>query len=174
MIHIKMTKNTKNKRIFPICSIFILIGLGTFLYMIAGSHPERGWQAYLINFLFWSAIAQGGLLFSVVTNMVNARWTMHLKGLAESFAAFFPISFILFLLLFFGKDHLFPWLGQDLHGKEVWLNIPFLFSRDIIGLIILYGLGFAYLYYSLRARSIQEQTHVKTGRLIRKYGCPDG
>ncbi|MCK5205492.1 MAG: hypothetical protein KAR15_16535, partial [Desulfobacterales bacterium] len=66
--------------------------------------------------------------------------------------AFFPLSFVLFLLLFLGRSHIFPWLHEDLHGKEVWLNIPFLFTRDCIGLLILYGIGLAYLYNSLQLK----------------------
>jgi hypothetical protein len=141
------------KSVFLIFFIFVIIGLGSFIFQLAGNHPERAWQAYLINFLLWSAIAQGGLLFSIVTHITKAKWSIPLRGLAESFAAFFPLSFLLFLVLFLGKDHLFPWLHQDLHGKEQWLNIPFLFSRDFIGLVILYGLGLAYLYHALRLRS---------------------
>ena len=50
-------------RIFP---ALVIVGLGAFLFQILGQHPEKAWQAYLINFLLWSGIAQGGLLFSVV------------------------------------------------------------------------------------------------------------
>jgi hypothetical protein len=130
----------------------IAIGLVTFVIGLASSHPERAWQAYLINFLLWSAIAQGAVLFSAVMHMTNARWSGPLSGLSESFTAFFPISYILFLILFLGKAHLFPWLHEDLHGKEVWLNIPFLFIRDCIGLLILYGLGFGYLYNAMQLK----------------------
>jgi hypothetical protein len=143
------------KSIFLIFFILVIIGLGSFIFQLAGNNPERAWQAYLINFLLWSAVAQGGLLFSIVTHITKAKWSIPLRGLAESFAAFFPLSFLLFLILFLGKDHLFPWLHQDLHGKEQWLNVPFLFSRDFIGLVILYGLGLTYLYHSLRLRSDQ-------------------
>jgi hypothetical protein len=152
-----------------IFSLFVLIGLGTFLFQLAGEHPERAWQSYLINFLLWSAIAQGGLLFSMVTHLTNARWSKALQGLSESFAAFFPISFVLFLLLFVGKGHIFPWLHEDLHGKEVWLNIPFLFSRDLIGLLVLYGLGFGYLYYALRIRLGQGKNHGKIRGLLDQW-----
>ncbi len=130
----------------------IIIGLATFIYGLAGQHPERAWQAYLINFLLWSAIAQGAVLFSAVMHMTKARWSGPLSGLSESFAAFFPLSFVLFLLLFLGRSHIFPWLHEDLHGKEVWLNIPFLFTRDCIGLLILYGIGLAYLYNALQLK----------------------
>ncbi len=145
------TKTEKSPK-SPVSWIFfalIIIGLATFIYGILSPHPERAWQTYLINFLLWSAIAQGAVLFSALMHITKARWSGPLSGHSESFAAFFPISFILFLLLFLGKTHIFPWLHEDLHGQEVWLNIPFLFTRDCIGLLILYGCGFAYLYNAL-------------------------
>ena len=143
-----MIRKKKSKIIL----FLIIIGFGTFLAGLVVGSPERAWQSYLINFLLWSAIAQGALLFSAVMHTAKARWSGPLASIAESFSAFFPISFILFLLLYLGKNHVFPWIGEDLHGKEVWLNIPFLFSRDSAGLFILYGVGFAYLYYALGAK----------------------
>lgn len=132
-------------------ALFIL-GAVTFLWGLTSHHPERAWQAYLINFLLWSAIAQGALLFSAVMHMTKARWSGPLSGLSESFVSFFPISFVLFLILLMGKNHLFPWLHEDLHGKEVWLNIPFLFSRDSIGLLVLYLLGFGFVFHALQLK----------------------
>ncbi len=132
--------------------VLVAIGVVTFVIGLASSHPERAWQAYLINFLLWSAIAQGAVLFSAVMHMTNARWSGPLSGLSESFTAFFPISYILFLILFLGKAHLFPWLHEDLHGKEVWLNVPFMFTRDCLGLLILYVLGFGYLFNAMQLK----------------------
>jgi hypothetical protein len=132
--------------------ILVAIGVATFIFGLTSGHPERAWQAYLINFLLWSAIAQGAVLFSTVMHMTKARWSGPISGLSESFTAFFPLSFILFLLLFLGRTHIFPWLHEDLHGKEVWLNIPFLFWRDFFGLLILYLLGFAYLFNALQLK----------------------
>lgn len=143
-----MIRKKKSKIIL----FLIIIGFGTFLAGLFVGTPARAWQSYLINFLLWSAIAQGALLFSAVMHTAKARWSGPLASIAESFSAFFPISFILFLLLYLGKNHVFPWIGEDLHGKEVWLNIPFLFSRDSAGLFILYIVGFAYLYYALGAK----------------------
>jgi hypothetical protein len=128
----------------------IVVGSAAFVYGALKQDPARAWQAYLINFLLWSAIAQGGLLFSAVMTTTRAKWSGPLSGLSEAFAGFFPVSIVLFLILFLGASHVFPWLhSHDLHGKEVWLNIPFLFTRDLFGLLILYGFGFVYLYYSL-------------------------
>ena len=68
-------------------------------------------------------------------------------------------------MLFIGREHIFPWLHMDLHGKEVWLNIPFLFWRDFFGLLILYLLGFAYLFNALQLKFDPNQPMGE----IRKY-----
>ena len=146
----------------------IIIGAVTFIFGLNSEHPERAWQAYLINFLLWSAIAQGAVLFSTVMHMTKARWSGPMSSLSESFAAFFPLSFILFLGLFMGKNHIFPWLHEDLHGKEIWLNIPFLFTRDCIGLLILYILGFGYLFNALQLKIDPSQTRGKFRQSIIK------
>ena len=129
--------------------LLIVAGVATFAIQVMTGQIARAWQAYLISFLLFSAIAHGALLFATLMHTVRARWSGPLSDLAEAFSAFFPLSFVLFLALYLGREHLFPWLHQALHGKEVWLNIPFLFGRDAAGLLILYGLGFGYLYHSL-------------------------
>ncbi len=146
----------------------VIIGLAAFITGVFGDHPEKAWQAYLINFLLWSAIAQGAVLFSAVMHITRARWSGPLSALSESFAAFFPLSFVLFLLLFLGRSHIFPWLHEDLHGKEVWLNIPFLFTRDCIGLLVLYAIGFAYLYNALQLRSDPNPIQGRFRKFIQK------
>lgn len=145
----------RNVRIISV--LFFGLGAGAFAYQLATGHEEAAWQSYLVNFLLWSGMAQGGLLFSAVMRLTQAKWPGSLSGLAESFAAFFPLSFVIFVCLFAGKAHVFPWQSLDLQGKEVWLNIPFLFVRDGIGLLILYGLGFLYLYDAMKLRIMSRQ-----------------
>jgi hypothetical protein len=132
-----------------LAALLITAGGATFLVQIMAGHAARAWQAYLISFLLFSAMAHGALLFSTLMHAVRARWSGPLTDLAEAFSAFFPVSLLLFLGLYLGKAHLFPWIGHDLHGKEAWLNLPFLFTRDFAGLLLLYGLGLAYLYHAL-------------------------
>lgn len=145
----KNVLSNKSKLFMWLFIAFTLIGGLIFIIQSKGAHPEKAWQAFLINFLLFSAISQGGMLFSTLMHTVKAKWSGPLTGLAESFVAFFPVSLVLFCLLFLGKKYLFPWLGTDLHGKEVWLDLPFLFTRDLASLIILYGLGISYLYHAL-------------------------
>ena len=136
--------------------LLMLIGLGSFILLITLHHPERAWQAVLINFLLWSAMAQGGLLFSVIMHVTKARWSKGICGISESFATFFPVSLVFYAMLFLGKDYVFPWLHHPLDGKEVWLNIPFLFSRDVTCLCLLYGMGLCYVYFSMKLRFQKE------------------
>lgn len=146
-------------------SIFVVLtcaGLGGFLLLLAFKQYDRAWQIYLVNFLFWSAIAQGGLLFSMIMHVTKAKWSRGMSSLSEAFVSFFPVSFMLFLILFMGREHLFPWIGQDLNGKEVWLNIPFLFTRDLVGLLVLYGIGSAYVFYALKSKI---RMHAATGAM---------
>ena len=144
-----MRESSKMSPLMPAFGCLAAIGLGVFIVRASGQHPEQAWRAYLAGFLLVSAIAQGGLLFATLMHAVKARWSGPLANLAESFTAFFPVSLIMFLGLFIGTKHVFPWLGHDLHGKEVWLNVPFLFTRDLLGLTLLYGFGLLYLYHAL-------------------------
>jgi Ni/Fe-hydrogenase subunit HybB-like protein len=145
-----LSNNQENT--LPLMKIFYGLaaaGALIFITVAAVGNPARAWQAYLLNFLFFSAIAQGALLFSALMHTVKARWSGPLADVAESFAAFFPVSLVLFVILFIGNQHVFPWLHEDLHGKEVWLNLPFMFGRDLAGLGLLYGIGLAFLYHRL-------------------------
>ena len=87
------TKNMKiNRSKTPwVFYVLVAIGVATFIFGLTSQHPEKAWQAYLINFLLWSAIAQGAVLFSAVMHMTKARWSGPLAGVAESFTAFFPM-----------------------------------------------------------------------------------
>jgi Ni/Fe-hydrogenase subunit HybB-like protein len=149
--------------------VCMLLGLAAFVLQLFSSHPEKAWQAYLTNFLLFSAIAQGGLLFSVIMHITKARWSGPLANLAEAFTAFFPLSIGLFLLLFIGQEHIFPWLHMDLHGKEVWLNVPFLFGRDLGALLLLYLTGLLYLYHGLWFKLRAEATGDPPGGGIQRW-----
>ena len=140
------------RSVFAIAAVLTAAGLVAFLVGAAGQEPGRAWQAYFINFLLWSSVAQGAVLFSAVTCITRARWSGPLDGLSGAFTGFFPLSFVLFLVLYLGNTHVFPWVHEDLHGKDVWLNIPFVFARDGAGLLILYIIGFMFLRQALRLR----------------------
>jgi len=113
----------------------------------------RVWQAYLINFVFWFGMASGAILFVAILNLTHARWGRPLKRLAEGLGAFLPVSFILFWPLYWGSGHLFVWIHEPVHGKEAWLNVPFLFFRDGIAIFLLAAVATGLIYFSVKADS---------------------
>ena len=133
--------------------LWALVGLGvvTFLIGVAGEHSQRAWQAYLVNWLFWSGLALSGLTFTALLQITKAEWAGQLRQLAEALGAFLPVSFFLLILLFVGSEQLFPWILEPVPAKQVWLNKPFLILRNLFGVSVLYSCGLALLYASLQA-----------------------
>lgn len=130
--------------------ILVILGLVSFIGTLARGGSTRAWQSFLVNFLFWSGISQAGIVFSAILQVTNARWGRALKRIAEAMAAFLPVSFILFIVFFWGRETLFPWINEPIPAKQAWLNVPFLFIRNMVGLFLLHGLSLVFVYYSLR------------------------
>lgn len=129
----------------------ILVGGASFWFGITSESPQRTWQAFLINFLFWTGLAYGAVLFSAALNMTNAHWARPMKRLAEAPGAFLPFSFAFFLLLYQGRESLFHWIHEPVPGKEWWLNVDALFVRDGLGLFLLMTVSLALIYFSIRS-----------------------
>jgi hypothetical protein len=133
-----------------IAVVFAVAGIAAFLAAIHAGETVRAWQAYLVNFVFWSGLAFGAVLFSALLNITNARWGRPVKRLGEAFAAYLPFSFVLFLVLYFGREELFHWVRQPVPEKQAWLNLPFMFGRDGAGLLLLTVLSIALVRASLK------------------------
>ncbi len=147
--------------------VLLLIGTISFINGISGPQVQRVWQAYLVNFVFWFGMAAGSILFVAVLNMTHARWGRPLKRLAEALGAFLPVSFILFWPLYAGRASLFPWIHEPPHGKEKWLNVPFLFARDGIAIFLLTTVAMALIYFSVKADSVR----LSDGRALEPDVC---
>ena len=128
-----------------------LAGAAAFLLGIGGPHPLRAWQAYLVNYVFWTGLSFGAVLFVAVLNLTNARWGRSLKRLAEGLGVFLPASFLLFWVLYFGREEIFPWIKEPIPEKAAWLNAGFLFTRNGAGLFLLTLLSMALISCSVKA-----------------------
>jgi len=128
-----------NKQLQKILFCFVAVGIIGFAVGLIGNNSYQAWQALLVNTMFFTGIALGGLAFSVIFTITGAIWGRPFKRLAEALSAFLPIGAILFCLLFFGADHFFEWMDHDkvIHTKAGWLNFPFFLIRNVlfIGLV---------------------------------------
>ncbi len=132
-------------------AVITLAGIGAFLAGIGGPQSLRVWQAYLVNYVFWTGLSFGAVLFVAVLNLTDARWGRSLKRLAEGLGAFLPASFLLFWVLYFGRGEIFPWVREPVPEKAGWLNVGFLFARDGVGLFLLTLLSMALIFFSVKA-----------------------
>ena len=131
-------------------SALAAIGTAVFLVCVLGWEPRRAWQTYHINLLFWSGLAFGTILFSAALDMSLARWGRPVKRLAEAPGAFLPVACVLFFILYFGRETVFPWVLEPVHDKAFWLNPEFVFARDGLSFLVLTGLALVLIYFSVR------------------------
>jgi hypothetical protein len=132
----------------------IVLGVIGFVAGLATA-PQRAWQVYLVNFLFFSGLAAAGVLFGVVVQIAKGHWGKAMHRVAQGFGAFLPVSYALFFVLYLGRERIFPWIGNPVNQEghplpTVWYNVGGLFARGAIFLALLYSLSLAFMYYSLR------------------------
>jgi hypothetical protein len=128
-----------------------LLALGGIAFAAALlTNPSRAWHAYLINWLFFTSIAQGAVMIAVLVTITRGVWSRPIRRLALSFVAFLPVSYVLLLPMIVAADHIFPWLAEPVEGKQTWLNLPFLAARNVVLLGVLFWLSIVFARASLR------------------------
>ncbi|MGH7906439.1 MAG: hypothetical protein ACREP6_07400 [Candidatus Binataceae bacterium] len=135
--------------------IALLVGCAAFGAGLAFASPARVWEVFLVNLLFWTGLAQGGVVFSATLYMCQARWGgPGLYRLAESGSKFLPVGFFLFWVLFGGRFVIFPWITHPIHEKSPYLNVPFMFARDGAGLFAMWILSWIFVRQSRRQQVV--------------------
>lgn len=137
------------RKLGKIILVLLVFGAVSFVSALLVDGP-RAWRAYTFNWLYWTSVAQGAVMLSVAVSMARGVWSRPVRRIALAFVAFLPVAFLLYLPILFVGHHIFPWVGEDLHGKEVWLNLPFIGARNLVLLAILFALSLRYAYWSVR------------------------
>ena len=134
------------------------VGLVGFLFAWT-TDPDRAWQSYVSNWLFFTNIAMGAVLLTVVTWITKAKWNWSIRRVSLAFVAFLPFSFLMFVPMLFLGESYFPWVAevaQDpildpiLAKKAPYLNMTFLRLRNVIGVLVLFGVSLYFAYLALR------------------------
>jgi hypothetical protein len=119
----------------------VIAGVAAFLWGALSADPRSTWGIYLVNLLFWSSFAITGPALAAMMQMSEARWSPSVKRLALTTAGFLPVSLVGFVILFFGRNTLYPWVAHPLPKKVVWLNVPFMSLRIALGSLALYWIA---------------------------------
>jgi Ni/Fe-hydrogenase subunit HybB-like protein len=121
--------------------LLAVVGIVAFLYGITQSGAPRVWGIYLVNLLFWSSLAITGPAIAAMIQVTEGRWSPSVKRIALTTAGFLPVSFVLFVVLFWGRAVLYPWVNEPIPVKAAWLNVPFMALRIGLGVLVLYWLA---------------------------------
>ena len=142
-----------------VLGVLVLIGAGAAIFAGMAGETQRMWQALLVNWLFWSSIAIGMVIFAVALHITEADWAWAVRRTAMAGVGFLPISFLLFIVVLFGYEYYFQeWLAvgrgevQDaiVQRKLPWLNMPFLVTRNVLAVLIVFGLAVAFVLRDIR------------------------
>jgi len=174
------TRFRMNDRLQKFLLCFVVIGIIGFIAGLIGNRSYLAWQALLVNTLFFGGIALGGLVFSVIFTITNAKWGRPIKRMTEALSAFIPIGALLLCLLFFGADHFFEWMDHDkvMHAKAGWLNFPFFVIRNVVFLGVIVAAGGYYLKTVIRpdiglAVKLSDFGNPFADRFINNYGSQE-
>ena len=143
----------------------VLAVLGVVAFFLAPSR-DRAWNAFHFNWMFWSSVAIGMVILAVALHLTHARWAWSVKRFPLAGVAFLPLSLLLFPIMLIGGRHTYfhHWLPHESDGHTVdpfandailqakagWLNFPFLAGRDLVALLVLFGLATLFAYHQLR------------------------
>ena len=144
----------------------MLIGLGAFAFGLS-TNPAWAWAAVLVGVVYTLGIAQGGVIFSVISTLTWARWSRPLKRVAEAFGFFLPIAWLALVVFLAAGNEIYPWNPNTIveggpvsltphspavlfASKPIWLSLGFFITRQIIGVGLLVALSLVYLRHSLR------------------------
>lgn len=140
---------------FPRAGLIALAAalLGAIGWFIAlGADADRAWHAYLFNWVYFTTIAQGGVILFCVTVITKAIWARSIRRIALSTVAFLPIAFVLMLPMFVAAEHIFPWVEHrpPFEFKAAYLTLSFMVARNVISVGALFIMSLLLAYWALR------------------------
>jgi hypothetical protein len=130
------------------------------LIIIAGSciffaylfiDPKHLWNSYFITSVFWLGLSLGGVIITVIFQIVRATWCSPIRRIAESNVAFLPYAYLAYMGTYFGKSYLFMWATTPMPGREFWMQPDFVYGRIGVGLGLLVFLLHRFVRMSLRS-----------------------
>ena len=140
----------------PVAGGAILVGaIGTGAGL-ASQVREETWWILLLNFLYWTGLAQGMLVCSAAFRTAQASWEAGPNRIGRSTLGFLAFSVPAFLVLWTGRTHWLTWVGQSLPEKAWWLNEPFFLGRNLLALVLIALVSAAFVGAYRKAESLPE------------------
>jgi hypothetical protein len=132
--------------------LLLLVGMASWLAALLHGQPVRAWQGLLVNFLYFSPLAAGMVVWPGIVAMSRGTWARKYSPVALSGQGFMPLGLILLLALWFTQADWGPWAGAG-SGHGWWLEPKWLFGRDVAALTLLWLVSGIFLRRRVRGKS---------------------
>jgi hypothetical protein len=74
--------------------VLAVLGMGSFVLLALGDDPGRAWRMFHVNFLFFTGVAQGAIIFAATQKITKGVWSGPIIRFAEASTTCFPGSSI--------------------------------------------------------------------------------
>ena len=102
----------------------LIIGLTGLILSFAGYllNAEQFFHSYLTAFVFWITLALGGLFFTMLHHLTNAKWSIVLRRITENIMIILPLMLVFLIPLLFGIKQLYHWSDKDIIAADILLQ----------------------------------------------------
>jgi hypothetical protein len=130
-------------------TVAALVGAAAFLWALVSGQPARVWQSWHVNFMFWTGLAQGLVVFAATQKLAKGHWSGVIIRFAEAAAAFLIVSLGLYVGLFLGRFWIFTWLHEPRPDVGTWLETKYFFARNGAIYVILTWLSWRFVRHDM-------------------------
>ncbi|HVN78127.1 MAG TPA: hypothetical protein VMW38_03960 [Terriglobia bacterium] len=111
------------------------------LSIVAGAfiNPAQFFHSYLLGYIFWLGLTVGCMAVLMLHHLSGGGWGIGIRRISEAATQTFPLLFLLFLPLLFGRRFLYAWTRPEdvvhsdlLQHKTAYLNLQFFSARLVI------------------------------------------
>ncbi len=127
-------------------ALLLVIGIALFVIALMGENGARAWQAFQVNWVYFTGLAAGSLALNAAYKIGKAKWTGVMIRFSQATVFFAGVSILGCLLIFtFGYDAVYGPMQEQLvtmsPGKQLWLSHGFMMGRLLAGLALLFTIG---------------------------------
>jgi hypothetical protein len=145
-------------------ALLAAIGAALFVLAVSGGQSDRAWQAFHVDWLYFTGLTAGSLALNAVYKVGNAKWTGVIVRFSQATVFFAVVSLIGAILIFtLGYHAIYGPMQAQLPGlspgKQLWLSHGFMAARVILGLTLLFSIG----WMLVRADLLPDMAAVKEG-----------
>jgi Ni/Fe-hydrogenase subunit HybB-like protein len=140
----------------------VLAGAAAAAIGVAGD-PQRTWPELLLNSFYIVGASLGGMVFIAIHYLSGAAWSASIRRIPEAMMAAVPVSAVLMLSLFFGREWIYPARDSGAHAR--YLGTPFFFGR--MALFVVLWTIFAVLMRRTSVRQDADPSPLHHQRMVR-------